>query len=66
MREENGTEGGSEMAEERATLEKKGRCSRVEVGRRCLCDSIFFPLLQVTSDLVFAIPDIGASWRGAR
>lgn len=55
-----------ERADERATFEKKSpRSTLVGVGRRCLCDSVFFPLLQVTSNLVFPIPDIGTSWRGA-
>lgn len=42
-----------EATEEGPTFERTLRCSRVELGRQCFRDSVFFPPLQVTSGLFF-------------
>ena len=56
-----------ETAEGGPTFERTLRCSRVELGKQCFRDSVFFPLLQVTSGLFFFLPvsDRVSSWRGA-
>lgn len=59
------TEAQKERGKERSVFEKGRRFSSVEAGRTCLCDSISFPLLHVTCDPVFPIPDVVTSWRGA-